>query len=103
MLVLAAIEWTEILPGIIGILGLGGIVFTALRFRRDDTTAVVNQQDTIMKEFKTLNDELRTATEAMRNQRDACHQEVSNLRRELRSAKEMLSGQMTDIQEKLDE
>jgi hypothetical protein len=39
----------------------------------------------------------------MRNQRDACHQEVSNLRRELRSAKEMLSGQMTDIQEKLDE
>ena len=34
-------------------------MFTALRFRRDDTTAIVSQQDTILNDFKSLNEELR--------------------------------------------
>ena len=32
---------------IIGIIGLAGILFTAMRFGRDDTTTVLNQQATI--------------------------------------------------------
>ena len=41
---IAAIEFVTALPLVIGILGVGGLIFTALRFRRDDTTAVVTQQ-----------------------------------------------------------
>ena len=73
------IDWATALPIIIGIMGLAGIVFTALRFGRDDTTQVVNQQATITAEMKTLNDELRVTTERIRKERDACHAEVERL------------------------
>ena len=55
---------------IIGLIGLSGIIFTALRFRRDDTTAIVDQQSTITSEFKALNDELRVTADALRKERD---------------------------------
>ena len=64
----------------IGLVGLAGVVFTALRFRRDDTTAVVTQQAQITSEMKTLSDELRSAVERLRNERDACYAEVAELR-----------------------
>jgi len=73
------IDWATALPIIIGIIGLAGIVFTAMRFGRDDTTAVVNQQATITAEMKTLNDELRLTVERVRKERDACHVEVERL------------------------
>ena len=44
---------------IIGIAGLGGLIFTALRYRRDDTTAIVGQQSTVLHDFEALNAELR--------------------------------------------
>lgn len=74
------VDWVNVLPLIIGILGLAGLIFTALRYGRDDTTAVINQQAQITSEMKTLNDELRTTTERLRKERDACLTEVERLR-----------------------
>lgn len=73
------IDWATALPLIIGSAGLSGVVFSVLRFRRDDTTQVVNQQAQITAEMKTLNDELRLTTERLRKERDACHMEVERL------------------------
>lgn len=56
MLVYAAIDFASLLALVIGVVGLAGVVFTALRFRRDDTTAVVDQQYKITQEMKTLVD-----------------------------------------------
>lgn len=44
---------------VIAVMGLGGLVFTAMRYRRDDTTAIVTQQDTLFNELRAVNDELR--------------------------------------------
>lgn len=99
--VFAVIDIAQILALIIGLVGLGGVVFTALRFRRDDTTAVVTQQSTILNDMKGLNEELRITAASLKEERDACKQEVKGLRGELREARDHLSGQMTDIQEKL--
>ena len=57
-------------------LGLGGLVFTALRWRRDDTTAIVTQQDTIFNELRTLNDELRTTIAALRAENDRLRAQI---------------------------
>ena len=92
----------EVIPAVIGILGLGGLIFTALWYRRDDTTAVVNQQDVILKDMKVLNDELRTTAASLREERDACHTEVRGLRQELREAREAISGQITQLDKKID-
>lgn len=70
------IDWVTVLPLIIGIIGLAGLVFTAMRFGRDDTTQVVTQQAQITAEMKTLSDELRT-------QRDECRTERQNLQTQL--------------------
>ena len=74
------VDWVSVLPLIIGVLGLAGLIFTAMRYGRDDTTAVINQQAQITAEMKTLNDELRTTTERLRKERDACLTEVERLR-----------------------
>ena len=79
MWVIAAISWAEIIPTIIGLLGLSSLIFAALRYRRDDTTAVLNQQNTILTEMKTLNDELRTTTDSLRNERDQLKVQVTEL------------------------
>lgn len=73
------VDWVNVLPLIIGILGLAGLIFTAMRYGRDDTTAVVNQQAQITAEMKTLNDELRLTAERLRKERDACHIEAERL------------------------
>ena len=79
MLVIAAIDWATLLPPIIGIAGLGGVIFTALRYRRDDTTAVIGQQDTILNDMRLLNDELRTTSQELRTERDALKIQVQEL------------------------
>jgi uncharacterized coiled-coil DUF342 family protein len=98
------------LPIVIGLIGLGGLVFTALRYRRDDTTAVVSQQSTILDNMKTLNGELRQTVTDLRTERDELKSQVDNLagqvealRVELRRAHGQLSGQMTSLHEKLDD
>lgn len=80
MSILAALDIAAILPLAIGILGLAGLVFTALRFRRDDTTAIVTQQSTILGNMKTLNDELRLSAENLRVERDKLAEEIVGLK-----------------------
>lgn len=79
MYVIAAIQLETALPLIIGILGVAGIIFTALKYNRDDTTAVVNQQNTILGEMKVLNDELRATTSSLRTERDELKLQVGEL------------------------
>lgn len=62
-------DWPTLLPAVIGICGLGGIVFSALSWRRNDTTAILGQQDVILTEMRGMTDELRT-------QRDECREEL---------------------------
>ena len=59
------------------ILGLGSLIFTALKYNRDDTTALVNQQSVIVHDMQAVNEELR-------HERDDCRGEVADLRRRLR-------------------
>ena len=99
-----------LLPLVIGILGVGGLVFTALRFRRDDTTAIVTQQSTILNDMKSLNAELRSTADSLRGERDQLRTEVGRLtdqvqalRTELGTGNEKLSGQVHRIQQKLEE
>ena len=103
MIPLAVINVSQAMALIIGLVGLAGVIFTALRFRRDDTTAVVNQQSVIVNDMKTINEELRTTSVSMKEERDACRKEVGGLRGELREARNKLSGQITELHEKLDD
>jgi hypothetical protein len=79
MLVLAAIDWAQALPLIIGLLGVAGLVFTALKYNRDDTTAVLQQQNVIVGDMKTLNDELRVTATELRAERDGLRAQVAEL------------------------
>jgi hypothetical protein len=63
----------------IGVLGVAGVIFTALRYNRDDTTAVVQQQDIILNDMKMLNAELRTTADSLRTERDALATQVREL------------------------
>jgi uncharacterized coiled-coil DUF342 family protein len=112
MLVLADSQ-AAILPFLsiaIGLIGLGGLVFTALRFRRDDTTAIVTQQSTLMDDMKALNDELRTTTVTLRTERDELKTQVDHLtgqvdalRVELHNAQAQLTGKVARIERRLDD
>lgn len=44
---------------VIGVCGLGGLIFTALRFRRDDSTAIVQQQSTLVNDMELIVNRLR--------------------------------------------
>lgn len=106
----AAVEVAGLFALVVGMLGLGSIVFAALRYNRDDTTQIVNQQSTLLGNIKTLNDELRTTVEKLREERDTLRDEVGHLtgqvealRGELHEMREHLSGQMTGIEQKLDD
>ena len=101
---------SQILPLVIGLVGLGTVVFAAMRWRRDDVTAAVGQQAEILQGMKTLSDESRESREAMKIERDECkeqvaklHGQVGALRDELRHANERLSGQVERVQRKLDD
>ena len=74
------VDWVSVLPLIIGVLGLAGLIFTAMRYGRDDTTQVINQQAQITAEMQTLHSELRITAERLRKERDACLTEVQQLR-----------------------
>src|SRR5262245_22560219 len=110
MWLLAIIQWAAVIPLVIGIFGVAGIIFTALKFNRDDTSAVVTQQSTILNDMKTLNGELRAAAEDLRKERDDLKSkvdyltgQVEMLREELRAASQGISGQVSKIQQQLDD
>jgi hypothetical protein len=62
-----------------GILGVCGLVFTALRFNRDDTTAAVATQSSVLHDMAALNDELRKTTTELRTERDELRGQVRAL------------------------
>ena len=64
----------------IGILGIAGVIFTALKYNRDDTTAVISQQAQILAGMATLNSELRQRNAELKEQIADLHEEVKTLR-----------------------
>ena len=99
MLVIAAVNWPVLVTLAIGVFGLAGVIFTALKFNRDDTTAIVSQQNTLMGDMKMLNEELRTSTEVLRGERDSLREEVKGLRAQIAD----LRASSGRIEQKLDE
>jgi uncharacterized coiled-coil DUF342 family protein len=99
LLVIAAANWPVLVTLAIGVFGLAGVIFTALKFNRDDTTAIVSQQNTLMGDMKMLNDELRTSTETLRGERDSLREEVKGLRAQIAD----LRASSGRIEQKLDE
>lgn len=91
--VIFAVNPAPYLSLIIGICGLAGIVFTALRYRRDDTTALVGQQDTIVNEMKVLNEENRQAVAILREERNELKAQVERLTNEISALREELRGE----------
>ena len=94
----------------LAIFGLAGLIFTALKFNRDDTTAIVGQQTAILNNMHTINDELRGSEDRLRAERDALKAQVENLssqaeslQNELRVAHAQLSGQVSRIEKRLED
>ena len=86
---LAAIsDWAALVPILLGVLGVCGLIFTALRYNRDDTTAIVTQQNTIVDEMKTINGELRLTSDSLRAERDELRQQVDRLTGEISALRE---------------
>lgn len=100
VLVYAAIDIASLLALAIGVIGLAGVVFTALKFRRDDTTAVVTQQSQITAEMKTLNDELRVSTATLRAERDSLRMDVARLEGQNEELRAQVEGKVTRIERK---
>jgi len=103
VLVYAAVDIAQLVTLGIGVLGVASLIFTALRWRRDDTTAVLAQQDTVFGEIKSLNDELRTSNEQLRTERDKLREDnarldgqVDVLRSELRESRDELMRRLND-------
>jgi hypothetical protein len=78
-----AVSVPEILGLTIGLVGLAGVVFTALSWRRNDTKTMVDTQASIVGEMQVLNGELRATADRLRAERDDCTTEVARLRRDL--------------------
>ena len=86
-----SVSIAELVTLVIGIAGLGGLIFTALSWRRNDTTAVVQQQSTILNDMKGLNDELRQTEQSLK---------AENV--ELREHVQELTDQVSELREQLD-
>ncbi len=69
---------------VLGVFGICGVIFTALRYNRDDSTAVLTQQNTILTEMKTLNDELRMSVTNLREENQMLKQQVNDLTTQVR-------------------
>lgn len=67
-MIVATIAVDAILPALTVFGGLAAAIFTALRFNRDDATAVVNQQKILLDGMRDLNVELQQALNRAREQ-----------------------------------
>jgi len=72
-----------VIAAVIGLMGVAGVIFTALRFNRDDTTAIVGQQSGVLHDMASLNDEMRLTTADLRTERDELRGEVQALREQV--------------------
>jgi hypothetical protein len=57
------VDAANVIAIVIGLCGLSGCVFTALRFRRDDTTSIVTQQSTVLHDMEAIAAQLRIQLE----------------------------------------
>jgi hypothetical protein len=96
----AAIDIAASLSVVIGVIGIAGLIFTALSFGRSDTTQVVTQQAQITQEMKTLNDEQRQRAELLLRERDDCRMESQRLHGQIEELRAMTTGKMTRIERK---
>ena len=67
----------------IAILGLAGLIFTALKYNRDDTTSIISQQDTIFNDMKVINDELRITSTQLRSDKNDLQEQIKILMKEI--------------------
>lgn len=102
MWLLAVIQWSSIIPLVIGIFGVAGLIFTALKYNRDDTTAIVSQQSTVLNDMRALNDELRQTAVSLRGERDALQAQVAHLTGQVEALHVELQSGVTRIERKLD-
>lgn len=96
--VIFAVNPAPYLSIVLGICGLGGLIFTALRWRRDDTGSLVGQQDTILNEMKVLNEENRLAAARLREERNELSTQVEQLMAEIEKLRKELRGRDSHAQ-----
>ncbi len=73
----------EIIALITAACGIGGLVFTALRYNRDSTSTAVATQSQIVHDMKVLNDELQASRDQLRSEVDRLRGEIDRLNLEL--------------------
>jgi predicted phage gp36 major capsid-like protein len=78
-----AVAVDAILPALTVSGGLAAAIFTALRFNRDDATAIVGQQRQVLDSMKALNDELGEALDRVRTEAVELRERNLALEREL--------------------
>lgn len=76
-----------------------GAVFAALRFNREDASAVVAQQSTVLADMKALNDELAEAAARIRTERDELLQRVTALGEQVADAAARIELLQEEIRE----
>lgn len=75
-------EWLAIVTGI---LGLAGLIYTALRYNRDDAKTLVDEQSSVLRDMSLLNESLKKTVDDLRHERDGLASEVDRLSHELRN------------------
>ena len=100
MLLVAAIDIAASLSVVIGIIGVVGLIYTALSWNRSDTTQVITQQSAITAEMKTLVDEQRKRVEELRQERDDCRMDRERMVGQMEELRAQATGKMTRIERK---
>lgn len=73
-------ELGQFIALIVALSGLTGVLLSAISWRRGDTTAVVSQQSTVLRDMGALNDELRKTNQELRSEVAALREQVQRLR-----------------------
>jgi hypothetical protein len=60
------VSLAELVTLALALMGIAGTIFTALSWRRNDTGALVAQQDTLFNELRGMNDTLRMERDELR-------------------------------------
>lgn len=69
------------IAALVGAGGIGTLIFAALRFQREDASAVVEQSGRLIAAMRETLDELEEALDRCRKERDQHRKEVEQLRR----------------------
>lgn len=96
MWILGALTIDVVLPALTVSGGLAAAIFTALRFNRDDATAIVGQQRQVLDSMKALNDELAEALDRARADRAATLERNLELEKEVTRYKALEEGRSQD-------